>query len=125
MGLIVFRIFKTFREVEGITTPDEKSSGITRRRKLRSITFVIIESGMALFVIRVVYIAVSVFTCTEYSDLMRTAAAAGTLTAFAAGTLAAAAGALDLIGGILAMMSVIISSVIAIHFTDSVDLARE
>jgi len=48
-GLIVFRIFKVFREVERVTTSDE---GVTGRRKLRSIIFIIIESGMALFAIQ-------------------------------------------------------------------------
>jgi hypothetical protein len=51
-GLIVFRIFKVFREVKGVTTSNEKSLGITGGRKLRSILFIIIESGMALFAIQ-------------------------------------------------------------------------
>jgi hypothetical protein len=41
-GLIVFRIFKVFREVKDVTGG----------RKLRSIIFIIIESGMALFTIQ-------------------------------------------------------------------------
>ena len=51
-GLIVFRIFKVFREVKRVTTSDEISLGITGGRKLRSIIFIIIESGMALFSIQ-------------------------------------------------------------------------
>jgi len=51
-GLIVFRIFKVFREVKRVTTSDETSLGITGGRKLRSIIFIIIESGMALFSIQ-------------------------------------------------------------------------
>ena len=51
-GLIVFRIFKVFREVKNVTTSNEKSLGITGGRKLRSIIFIIIESGMALFAIQ-------------------------------------------------------------------------
>jgi hypothetical protein len=53
-GLIVFRIFKVFRTVNNITTSHEKSLGVTHAggRKLRSIIFIIIESGMALFAIQ-------------------------------------------------------------------------
>ena len=53
-GLIVFRIFKVFREVKDVTTSDEKSLGVTHTggRKLRSVIFIIIESGMALFAIQ-------------------------------------------------------------------------
>jgi len=51
-GLIVFRIFKVFREVKRVTTSDETSLGVTGGRKLRSIIFIIIESGMALFAIQ-------------------------------------------------------------------------
>ena len=47
-GLVVFRIFKVFREVKDVTTSDEKSLCVTRGRKLHSIIFIIIESGMAL-----------------------------------------------------------------------------
>ena len=41
-GLIVFRIFKVFHEVKDVTGG----------RKLRSVIFIIIESGMALFAIQ-------------------------------------------------------------------------
>jgi hypothetical protein len=51
-GLIVFKIFKVFREVRDVTTSNEKSLGITGGRKLHSIIFIIIESGMALFAIQ-------------------------------------------------------------------------
>src|SRR5882757_7252611 len=51
-GLIVFRIFKVFREVSSVTTSDETSLSVTGGRKLRSIIFIIIESGMALFAIQ-------------------------------------------------------------------------
>ena len=51
-GLIVFRIFKVFREVKGVTTLEDRSLGITRGNKLRSVTFIIIESGMVLFAIQ-------------------------------------------------------------------------
>ena len=58
-GLIVFRIFKVFREVKDITGG----------RKLRSIIFIIIESGMALFAIqlaRLVIAATGLGTAAEY-----------------------------------------------------------
>ena len=67
-GLIVFRIFKVFREVKDVTTSDEKSLGVTGGEKLRSIIFIIIESGMALFAIqlaRVVITIIGVGTNTE------------------------------------------------------------
>jgi hypothetical protein len=57
-GLIVFRIFRVFREVKDVTGG----------RNLRSIIFIIIESGMALFVIqlvRVVIAAIGVVTDVE------------------------------------------------------------
>jgi len=53
-GLIVFRIFKVFGEVKSLTSSDETSSGITGGRKLRSIIFIIIESGTALFSIQLI-----------------------------------------------------------------------
>jgi hypothetical protein len=58
-GLIVFRIFKVFREVKGVTTSNEKSLGITGGRKLRSIIFIIIESGMTLFAIQLVRLVIT------------------------------------------------------------------
>ena len=59
-GLIVFRIFKVFREVKGTTTSDEKSLGFTGGRKLRSVIFIIIESGMALLVIQMARVVLSI-----------------------------------------------------------------
>jgi len=62
-GLIVFKIFKVFLEVKSATASDEKYLGVTGGKKLRSIIFVIIESGMALFVLqlaRVVIIATGI-----------------------------------------------------------------
>ena len=58
-GLIVFRIFKVFRETKGITTSNEKSLGINGGRKFRSLIFVIIESGMALFAIQLTRVVVT------------------------------------------------------------------
>ena len=51
-GLIVFRIFKVFREVKANTTLDEKSLGVAGGRTIRRVMFVMIESGMALFSIQ-------------------------------------------------------------------------
>ena len=103
-GLIVFRIFKVFRNSTALTTSEDKSLGIKAGGgKLRSIIFIIIESGMALFVIQLVRLAISTqlpFT-DEISD------------------------AYTLIVVLYQMLNVIISSVIAtLHFTDNVDLAR-
>jgi hypothetical protein len=57
-GLIVFRIFKVFREVKDVTTSNEISLGVIGGRKLRSLIFVIIESGMALFAIQLVRLVI-------------------------------------------------------------------
>jgi len=59
MCLIVFKIFKVFREVKFTTTLDEKSLGIAGGSKLWSIMFVIIESAMALFSIQLARVVVS------------------------------------------------------------------
>ena len=59
MCLIVFRIFKVFREVKFTTTMDEKSLGIAGGTKLWSIMFIIIESGMALFSIQFTRVVIS------------------------------------------------------------------
>ena len=53
-GLIVYRIFKAFRKVQRGSTSVEKSLGVNGGRKYRSLIFVIIESGIALFAIQLV-----------------------------------------------------------------------
>jgi len=53
-GLIVFKISKVFREAKGITTSGNKSLVITGGTKLRSVIFVILESGMALFAVQLI-----------------------------------------------------------------------
>jgi hypothetical protein len=58
-GLIVFRIFKVFHEVSSATASDETSLGVIGGRKIRSILFIIIESGMALFAIQLARVVVS------------------------------------------------------------------
>ena len=106
-GLIVFRIFKVFREVKDITTSDGKSLGFTEGRKLRSVIFVIIESGMALLFIQVARVVLVIF------DISRTNENLAWNAAYA------------LISPIHQMLNVITSSVMAILcFTDNMDLAR-
>ena len=57
-GLIVFKIFKVFR-VRSVTALEERSVGITHGNKLRSVIFIIIESGMALFAIQLIRVVLS------------------------------------------------------------------
>lgn len=105
-GLIVFRLFKISSEVKSVTTSDEKSLGFTAGRKLHSIIFVIIESGMTLFIIQLVRLVVTAYGLTGTT---------GSVTE----------DAIMLIAGMHAMLNVIILSVIArLYFTDSVNLAR-
>ena len=102
-GLIVFRIFEVFRQVKCNTTSEEKSLGITGGRKLRSVIFVIIESGMALFAIQLARVV---------------------LAAILPGNSEVQA-SYSLIVPIHEMLNVITSSVIAtLCYTDNVDLAR-
>jgi len=61
-GLIVFRIFKVFRRVKSVTTSAETSLGITGGRELRSIIFIIIESGMALLSIQLIRLGIAGLT---------------------------------------------------------------
>ena len=57
-GLIVFRIFKVFRQVK--PTSNEQALGSTGGRKLYSIISIIIESGMILFSIQLARFVVTV-----------------------------------------------------------------
>ena len=106
-GLIVFRIFKVFREVKDITSSDEKSLGITRGRKLRSVIFIMIESGMALLVIQVARVVLAIIDISSTNVNLAWEAA------------------YNLIISIHEILNVITSPVMAIHcFTDNMDLAR-
>ena len=100
-GLIVFRIFRVFRDSRSLTTSDEKSLGITGGGKLRSIIFIIIESGMALFAIQLGRLVTSaIVTQLNTQD--------------------AAYNAFQLIASIHEMLNVAISSVIVtLYFTDN------
>jgi hypothetical protein len=59
-GLIVYRIFKVFRKVQQGSTSAEKSLGVNGGRKYRSLIFVIIESGVALFAIQLFRVILSI-----------------------------------------------------------------
>ena len=107
-GLIVFRIFKVFCQAKNNTTSDEQSLGFTGGRKLRSVIFVIIESGMALLVIQLTRVVLVIIDVSSPNDNP-----ANWLDAY------------DLIIPIHEMLNVIASSIMAILcFTDSMDLAR-
>ena len=80
------RIFKVFREVKSVTTLEDKSLVITRGNKLRSartkdsmimkmtVIFIIIESGMDLFVVQLARVAISInLTPTTNSDSQNSA----------------------------------------------------
>jgi hypothetical protein len=57
-GLIVFRILEVFHQVKAATS-DEKYLGATGVRKLHSVIFIILESGMTLFAIQLTRIVIS------------------------------------------------------------------
>ena len=59
-GLTVYRIFKAFRKVQQNSTSAEKSLGFIGGRKYRSIIFVIIESGIALFAIQLLRVILTI-----------------------------------------------------------------
>ena len=94
-GLIVFRIFRVFGEVgKRVTTLEDKSSDSTHGNKLRSVPFIIIESGIVLFAIQLARVAIEVgLTTGPETD--------------------AALYAFEFIAAIHTMVNVIISSVIA------------
>ena len=58
-SLIAYRIFKVLRKVQQVSTSAEKYLGVNGGRKYRSIIFVIIESGFALFAIQLVRVILS------------------------------------------------------------------
>jgi hypothetical protein len=60
-SLIVFKILQAFRRVKSVTTSEEKSLGIAGGTKLRSLIFVIIESGMVLFAIQLARAVITAF----------------------------------------------------------------
>ena len=58
-GLIVFRILKVFLVVNAASTSVERTLGSTGGTKFQHTIFIIIESGMALFVIQLVRIVLA------------------------------------------------------------------
>ena len=67
-SLIVCKILKVFLEVKATVTSVERTLGSTGGAKLRHITFVIIESGMALFAIQLVrFVLLAVLSTTLYA----------------------------------------------------------
>ena len=127
-GLIVFRIFKVFRGVKDITTSDEKSLGVTRGRKLRSVIFVITESGMALLVIQVARVVLVIIDLVDILWITKHIVSIQSIQ-----WLQSQLGKIDtwwlavydLIVPIHEMLNVISSSLMAILcFTDNMDLAR-
>jgi hypothetical protein len=103
-GLIVLRIFKVFRVSKGITTSWDKSLGVTRGGKLRSIIFVIIESGMTLFAVQLARLVI---------------------VSRGPGSTVADNDAYTIIPTTHEMLNVIISLVIGhLYFANNVDLAR-
>ena len=92
-GLIVFRIYKVFRDVKDIT----------RGRKLHSIIFIIIESGMALFAIQLARLILATMDPTN-------------------GNVAAGYGVIVCIHEMINVT--ILSVIVALCLTDNVDLAR-
>ena len=74
-GLIVFRLFKVFREVRAAS--NERILGVTGGDTLRAIIFILIESGMALFSIQFVRLVIILIyrdtgVCEGYSLITRT-----------------------------------------------------
>ena len=65
-GLIVFRVFKVFQEVK-TSTADDQNLGVTGGSTLRRVIFIIIESGMALFLIQLARL-VAVIVNTDAAD---------------------------------------------------------
>ena len=105
-GLIVYRIFKAFREVQQNFTSAEKSLGVIGGRKLeyRSVIFVTIESGIALFAIQLLRVILGIPALSNSKPI------------FAAS---------NFIIVIHQMLNVIIILVITnLYFTDDDDLAR-
>ena len=65
-GLIVFKILKVSLGVDAILV--ERTLGSTENTKLRHITFIIIESGMALFAIQLVRLVFSILAIQSESQ---------------------------------------------------------
>ncbi|KAF8797626.1 hypothetical protein BYT27DRAFT_6931160 [Phlegmacium glaucopus] len=61
--LIVFKIFKIYHEVK--STSDDQSLGATGGSKIRTVIFIIIESGIGLFSIQLARVVATIFATTD------------------------------------------------------------
>ncbi|KAF8811378.1 hypothetical protein BYT27DRAFT_7070094, partial [Phlegmacium glaucopus] len=61
--LIVFKIFKVYHEVKSAT--DDKILGGTGGSKIRTVIFIVIESGMVLFSIQLARLVATIFLTTD------------------------------------------------------------
>jgi hypothetical protein len=66
--LIVVRIFEVFREVNLKDTANEEILGITGGRKLQSIIFILVESGMVLFSVQLARLVVTIVPTAAAAD---------------------------------------------------------
>ena len=103
-SLIVWKIFKVFREVQQGSTSSEKSLGVNSGRKYRSLIFLIIESGITLFAIQLVRVILSIPAFSSSIPII-----------FASNFIIVTHQMLNVI---------IILVVINLYFADNVDLAR-
>ncbi|KAF8797791.1 hypothetical protein BYT27DRAFT_7343968 [Phlegmacium glaucopus] len=62
-GLIIFKIFNVYREVKSVS--DDQTSGATGGSNIRSVIFVLIESGMILFSIQLARLVVIIYNDVE------------------------------------------------------------
>ncbi|KAF8816971.1 hypothetical protein BYT27DRAFT_7205385 [Phlegmacium glaucopus] len=67
-GLIVFRILKVYWEIR--LTFEDQTLGIGTKGKIRSIIFIIIESGMAMFTIQTIGVVISVLRLESLSIIV-------------------------------------------------------
>lgn len=67
-SLIVVKIFEVFREVSNLNTPTENILSVTGGRKLQSVIFILIESGMVLFSVQLARLVVTILTTDAATD---------------------------------------------------------
>jgi len=65
-ALIVFKIIQVYLEIKPSLEDEDLKSGISGGSKFRSIIFVIIESGMALFAVQLFRICITALQATHY-----------------------------------------------------------
>ncbi|KAF8815285.1 hypothetical protein BYT27DRAFT_7080354 [Phlegmacium glaucopus] len=64
--LIVFKIFKVYQEVKSAS--DDQGLGTTGGSKIRTVMFIVIESGMVLFSIQLVRVVATILLTTETGE---------------------------------------------------------